>query len=285
MITKLTTTALVAMGTALFAGYTAQAAVDFQDSLDYASGTKLEDASADWSFAGNNGLKSNGSGVGNAVWYGNSVYTAAPTAGLVDGTISTTFTMSNIENDGHISVFARQQASGEAVVGRVRFEPNADPFYTGSDTTGYQISLDFSYSNATYGNSLNNAKFWVDYFPNANANYTNTEIEFELILELSGADATLTLNNPKSHDYGATWTTASHSITTTIDNANLLSGGTAGLAFAQKHDPYAGINDGADTLAYLTPNFTNFSAVETVPEPASFALLGLGGLALLRRRK
>ena len=195
---------------------------------------------------------------------GGPAYQAASTSDFVDGTVRMNITMDYITSGGFIAIFARNDDTAESCVsGRIYVKEYEN------GATQYHIGI--ADSNYVWGPTLvgyNDCFSFVDY-------EDFTGMPLDLALTLDGDEATFSVSYDWVSNKGNHFIN-SFSVSTTLDNPDLLDAGAAGFAMFRNQS----VETGNDLLG---GHITSFST--EVPEPASLALFGLGGLALLRRRK
>lgn len=195
-------------------------------------------------------------------------------------------------------------------VGAGSFKISLDVTGVSNSNPGYKGGLVFNWSTLTDSNTLSGYVFQVYYgSPNGTSDinaavrlikYSNASSEnaskvdeaptpTEILLDwtdltgfsaLSSSSAiTLSVTSNGNGTFALSATQGTLSWTTTITDANALSGGYAGIATQRG----AGASEATDDRGWANIQYDNFS-VSPVPEPAALGLLSVGGLMLIGLR-
>lgn len=187
--------------------------------------------------------------------------TISPQGNGVGGNVSSTFGI--VGGNLYTSPGARTLTRGAYVSNGIASQTQVADFQTLFDNLG--ISNGY----------INNHSDVVDI---GDGSGTNLGFYFT-VRENSGARLDEQVYFSESTDGGATWSAATGTLT-----APTLDGGAFGGNFA--HADVIGLEDGSYGLYVGSQDAGGgYIIATTVPEPGSIALLGLGGLALIRRRR
>lgn len=159
----------------------------------------------------------------------------------------------------------------------VRTEDTSGTIYTrGAQTDATNQSQDLLFSNAGGGAFDSPAGDVVASTGDAGVNFSNgNTYTLRLDISFDGTNITVT-----EDIYSGTGTAGTNLYTRSGTEAGASTTAFDGLAFG-----FRGTNDASNQSAPATLQVTGLTVTHTIPEPSGFALLGLGSLVLLRRRR